>query len=122
MFAPPPLVTDKKLAAGSTNAIRNEHVLPVSPNANATLGTYRERHSAAVMETTATTVARRLATSGGTEVSSPPEVLGFTGVPTIPPPLRTGGTISGKSAKYASLADFCSGRRIVGTDAKITSP
>ena len=66
----PAAVALRKLAAGNTNAMRNEHVDPVSPNANATLGTYSERYRAHVMEATATTVASRLAISGGTAARS----------------------------------------------------
>jgi hypothetical protein len=66
----PAAVALRKLAAGKTNAMRNEHVEPVSPNANATFGTYSERYNAHVMDVTATTVASRFATSGGTVVRS----------------------------------------------------
>ena len=66
----PAAVALRKLAAGKTNAMRNEHVEPVSPNANATFGTYSERYRAHVMEATATTVASRLAISGDTAARS----------------------------------------------------
>ena len=61
---PPRSVTLRNAKPGRTNAIRNEHVLPVRPNANATFGTYSERPSAASIDPSATACESRAAVAG----------------------------------------------------------
>ena len=67
----PDPVTDRYANPGSINATRNEHVDPVSPNAKATLGTYRDKVSATSIAHSATPCAKRAATSGATSVTTP---------------------------------------------------
>ena len=127
-------VTDRYASEGSMNATRNEHVEPVRPKANATLGTYSERVRATRMEPSATPWARRAATSGATSTTTPEAAasaaagalafsLGFSrlgGLPGVGPP-EMGIAADGTKATYASFAPFCRGSKMVGTLARMTS-
>mmetsp|Transcript_5028 Transcript_5028/g.20539 ORF Transcript_5028/g.20539 Transcript_5028/m.20539 type:complete len:260 (-) Transcript_5028:1164-1943(-) len=134
-------VTDRYASEGSMNATRNEHVEPVRPKANATLGTYSERVRATRMEPSATPWAKRAATSGATSTTTPEAAasaaagalafsfgfsffsFGFSrlgGLPGVGPP-EMGIAADGTKVTYASFALFCRGSKMVGTLARMTS-
>jgi len=92
----PAAVTLRYAIAGSTNAMRNEHVEPVSPNANATFGTYRDKHSAVSMDPNATMWEIRAASLG--ETSSSDERT------TTPPPPRN---FSRSASVAGAVRVFC---------------